>query len=62
MLRATAARGSAGKRTATLWQDDLEALVQEGLMEWGVGAQMRPTAAGVGLVMAAKAAEREVRA
>jgi hypothetical protein len=46
MLRATA-----GLRTATLWRDDVDDLVQAGLMEWGLGcADVRPTSKGVELV------------
>lgn len=42
MLRATTDRGV----TATLWVDDVEALVSEGLMEAGMGYAMTLTAAG----------------
>jgi hypothetical protein len=57
MLRATAG-GGARMRTATLWADELESLVASGLMEWGMGSQVRPTSAGVELVRSAKVRER----
>lgn len=42
MLRATTDRGV----TATLWADDVESLVREGLMEVGMGYAMSVTDAG----------------
>lgn len=42
MLRATTDRGV----TATLWADEVESLVSEGLMEAGMGYVMNVTAAG----------------
>lgn len=42
MLRATTDRGV----TATLWVDDVEELVSEGLMEAGMGYAMNVTSAG----------------
>lgn len=55
MLRATA-----GRRTATLWADELAELLREGLMEPGMGMSVRATAAGVALVMAERAPKEEV--
>lgn len=42
LLRATTDRGV----TATLWAGDVEALIQEGLMEAGIGYAMSVTDAG----------------
>lgn len=51
----TLLRATAGKRTATLWRDEACELVALGLMEWGMGSQVKVTPAGVAL------AGREVR-
>lgn len=54
----TMLRAHAGRRSATIWQDEADALVAAGLMEWGHGcADMRPTAAGAGLVMQSRQKE-----
>jgi hypothetical protein len=66
MLRATAngngGVGVAGKRTATIWRDEADALVQAGLMEWGVErAWLRVTANGAELVRQEETAHGEGR-
>lgn len=52
----TMLRASAGKRTATLGREEVQELVDAGLMEFGMGcADLRPTEAGK------QAAKEEVR-
>lgn len=55
----TMLRAHAGRRSATIWRDAAEEMVAWGLMEWGHGcADMKPTAAGAGLVMSQRAAAK----
>jgi hypothetical protein len=56
----TMLRAHASKRSATIWKDAADELVALGLMEWGMGFSMRPTAAGAGMVMRSRAAKVEL--